>query len=169
MYRPAFAKLVFASLAIVLASCATTGNRPIPLQITIAVANDANPDEAGRPSPVVVDIFDLARTERFRDADYLALLSAPERKLRGDVLDQHRLTAIAPGSQRVLTLTADAKTEFIGVIAELVQYSDTKTRLALPLKPGNATTLKLIVNANGIKNSDETRPSFLPRDRFNED
>jgi len=168
MYRAFFIKLVLASLFIILAGCAATGDRPTPLQLTIAVANDANPDEAGRPSPIVMDIFDLARTERFHDTDYLELLSAPQKKLHGDMLDRHRLTAIAPGSRRLLTLTVDPKATYIGVVAELVQFADAKTRLALPLKPGHATTLKLIVNANGIVKNNEAPPQVSLHDRFND-
>jgi type VI secretion system protein VasD len=174
MYRPLFANQLFAnlllaSLAIVLSACATNADKPTPLQLTIAVANDANPDETGRPSPVVLGVFDLAQAERFRDADYLALLSAPQKKLRSDLLDQHRLPAIAPGSQRTLALKLDAKANFIGVVAELAQFSDTKARLAIPLKPGRATTLKLIVGAHGITKDDSTPSRISTRDRFNDD
>jgi len=169
MHQSFFTNLTLASIVTILAGCATTSDTSTPLQLSITVANDANPDEAGRPSPIVLDIFDLARTERFRDADYLALLSAPQKKLRSDMLDRHRLAAVAPGSQRVLTLAVDPKATYIGVVAELVQFADVKTRLALPLDPGHATTLKLIVNADGIVKSNEAPPRVSLHNRFNDD
>jgi predicted component of type VI protein secretion system len=69
----------------------------------------------------------------------------------------------------VLALNIDGKANYIGVVAELAQFSDKMTRVAIPLKPGHATTLKLTVDAHGITKDDETKAHVSIHNRFNDD
>jgi type VI secretion system protein VasD len=176
MYRRLLTALVIAfviapvTAAVLAASgCATTADRPTQLKLTIVIAADANPDDTGRPSPVVLGVFDLVRPERFRNADYLGLLSAPEKNLRSDLIDTHRTKAIAPGSQQELTLTLDAQTRHVGIVAELLQFSRAKTRISIPLDQLRATELKLTVDADGVAISDAKKTSSTISSRFNDD
>jgi type VI secretion system protein VasD len=137
-------------LVALLCSCASAPDRPVPLRLNIAVAANANPDDSGRPSPVVISIFDLARQNRFRNADYLALLTTPQHALQGDMLASHRVTAIVPGVHRSIELMLDAKTRHIGIVAEVVSFSGTSARATVELKPGQAQELNLEIAASGI-------------------
>jgi len=168
MHRRFLTVLIIAAV-ISVSGCASTTDRATQLKLTIVVAADANPDDTGRPSPVVLGVFDLVRPERFRNADYLDLLSAPEKNLRSDLIDTHRTKAIAPGSQQALTLTLDAQTRHIGIVAELLQFSSAKTRIAIPLNRQRATELKLVVDADGVAINDVSKASSTISGRFNDD
>lgn len=164
MYR--FLILFFLST---MAGCATTPGHPTPLRLDIEVAEDANPDDGGRPSPVVLSIFDLAMPERFSRSNYLTLLSAPEKCLRGDLLGSHRTNAIAPGTQRTIELTAEPSARHVGIIAELVQFPDAKTRVDVPLRPNRLNRVKLRIDSAGIRLRNDDRPRLVTQGRFNDD
>lgn len=152
-----------------LSSCATTRDPTQPLQLNIAVAANANPDDSGRPSPVVVSIFDLKKPQRFRNADYLALLATPRKILRGDMLGVHRINAIAPGSERTLQLALDAQTRHIGIVAELVDFSGVDARATLVLQSRRAHALNLNISANGIAIGPDDDAEGSMFSRFNDD
>jgi type VI secretion system protein VasD len=165
MYRLLQLLCLFALLS----SCATTHKLTEPLQLNIAVAANANPDDRGRPSPVVVNIFDLNKPQRFRNADYLALLATPRKILRGDMLGVHRINAIAPGSERTLQLAVDAQANHIGIVAELVDFSSVDARATLALQSHRSNALNLSINANGITVTPDGNTESRLFSRFNDD
>lgn len=152
-----------------LSGCATTHDPTKPLQLNIAVAANANPDESGRPSPVVVNIFDLKKPQRFRNADYLALLATPRKILRGDMLGIHRINAIAPGSERTLQLALDAQTRHVGIVAELVEFSSVDARATFALQARRTHALTLNISANGITVTSDDGAESSTFSRFNDD
>jgi type VI secretion system protein VasD len=139
----------------------------ISLELEISVSADANPDDAGRPSPVVLSVFDLLQTHSFRRAAYLDLLRNPQKLLKENLLGQQRTTAIAPGQHRTLTLMLEPQALHAGIVAELVQFAAVKTRTTAALKPAAKNRLQLVVNARGIALQQADKPTAYQR--FNDD
>ena len=112
---------VFAGL--ILSGCGgpklSTGEReklPIPLEITLGALENVNPTEDGRPSPVVVRVFELANDSRFQIADYYELMAQGAVSLEGDVLSSEEHILI-PGEVRLVRKRASLQSKYLGIVA----------------------------------------------------
>ena len=104
----------------------STGEReklPIPLEITLGALENVNPTPDGRPSPIVVRVFELANETRFQTADYFELMAQGSVSLEGDVLSSEEHILI-PGEVRVVRKKATLQSKFLGIVAG---YSNTSS------------------------------------------
>jgi type VI secretion system protein VasD len=128
---------VFAGLALLGCGGPTikTGDReklPIPLEITLGALEDVNPTTTGRPSPIVVRIFELANESRFQAADYFELLGQGAVSLEGDVLSSEEHTLL-PGEVRIVRKRAMLESKFLGVAAGFRDLGGSNWRAVVPL------------------------------------
>jgi type VI secretion system VasD/TssJ family lipoprotein len=131
---------VFAGLA--LSGCGlfggpkvNTGDReklPTPLEITLGALEDVNPTTTGRPSPIVMRVFELANDSRFQTADYFELMGQGAVSLEGDVLSSEEHTLL-PGEVRVVRKRAMLGSKFLGVVAGYRDLGSSTWRAVVPL------------------------------------
>lgn len=133
----------FACLAaLVLAGgCAAPPPPPPPptiVQLTVTAAPDVNPDPTGRPSPVIVRIYQLASPSSFDTADYFRLFDQETATLGADLASREELR-LAPGQSQSLTREMRPNARFVGVAAS---YRDLQNAVwhASTAVPPNATT-----------------------------
>lgn len=102
--------------ALVLAACAAKPPKPAETRATITASADVNPDSTGRPSPIVVRVFQLRGDAEFSGADFFALYEK-EKDTLGASLVLREEVVLRPGEsqERVLPLSPEAR--FLGVIA----------------------------------------------------
>lgn len=111
-------QVVLIVLSALLIGCATTTRPelPVPVEIAIAASERLNPTEQGRPSPVVVRIYELSAPTWFQAADFFELIGMQEAAKNEEVLDVQEFVAI-PGEVRVVRKRANLATRVIGVVA----------------------------------------------------
>jgi type VI secretion system protein VasD len=102
--------------ALLLSACAAKPPKPAPAHAEIIVSGDVNPDAAGRPSPVVVRVYQLRNDGEFNGADFFGVYEK-EKETLGASLVAREEYVLAPGENRKLELPLNAETRFIGVIA----------------------------------------------------
>src|SRR5687767_3676763 len=99
--------LVAAACAAVLAitSCASAPKPPKPARtrLTVAAAPDSNPDANGRPSPVVVRVYQLKADTAFKGADFFALFDDEMKVLGPELIGRSEYT-LAPSERRTMEL-----------------------------------------------------------------
>lgn len=134
-------RIWMACLLLLLSGCslglgALTGPRqelPVPLEITIMATEDANPAINGRPSPVVVTLFELSTTSNFLSTDFFSLQSSGGTVLADELvgIEQHSLL---PGEIRIIRRKAGLRSRFLGVIAGFrdLENSMWRTSISLP-------------------------------------
>jgi type VI secretion system protein VasD len=93
---------------------------PVILNLNLAASADVNPDAQGRPSPVVVRLYQLKDDAAFEDADVYALFDKEAAAL-GAALAARQEFELAPSEQRAVTLKPPPEVRFIGVV---VAYRD---------------------------------------------
>lgn len=103
---------------LILAGCAMPERRdlPVPVKLSIAASERLNPTEHGRPSPVVVRVFELSASGRFQREDFFTLLGDLAAARNDEVVDVFEYVMM-PGEVRVLRRRASLDTRFIGVVA----------------------------------------------------
>lgn len=110
--------VALAALCALLTGCAgaVRPELPIPVEIAIAASERLNPTEAGRPSPVVVRIYELSNQTWFQAAGFFELIGMQDAPKNEEVLDMQEFVAV-PGEVRVVRKRANLATRAIGVVA----------------------------------------------------
>ncbi len=84
---------------------------------TFQSAHYLNPDMDGRPSPVVVTIYQLKSAYAFKQADSTSLMANSAKILAGDLIDKNTIE-IRPNSTQSITQMLDPNTQFLGIVAD---------------------------------------------------
>ncbi len=95
---------------------------PVPVEISLAASEHVNPTEQGRPSPVVLRVYELSGRDFFQSADFFELLGGRDRAKDAEVIAVHEFVMM-PGELRVLRRRTELGTRFLGVAAG---YRDTQ-------------------------------------------
>ena len=108
--------IVLAAATILLGACASGPPEDVTLTGTLEAVAAVNPDGQGRPSPLVIKIFQLKANDKFELADFFALFDQPEATLGADLLAVEDVM-MSPGELRPYEGAFDPDTRFIGVVA----------------------------------------------------
>jgi len=111
----------------------------VKARMTLVASKDVNPDSNGRPSPIVVRVYQLRADATFSSADFFALFS-DEEKLLGVEMITHDEYVLEPGEQRPIDVTIGNETRFVGVIAAFRDIRNAQPwRVVIPAPTGSFT------------------------------
>ena len=108
--------------------------------MTIAASADANPDGTGRPSPVVVRVYQLRTDAAFTSADFFALYDDDQKVLGQELISRDEFT-LAPSESRVIDVAVSGDTRFVGAIAAFRDIRNAQWRAAVAAVPQKAMTV----------------------------
>jgi len=141
------------SLIAVLAACAYTREKldlMTSLELELKVSSTVNPDSDGRTSPVVLNLLYLKDNRQFEQEDFIALLESPEDRLGKDLIEKIRLKEFIPSENRGLTYVIPEGVNYVGVIAEFIQYQDAQGKLILPIERHTDNEFNVFVDKDAI-------------------
>jgi len=101
-------------LCILLFGCMSTAEKKIDFSYNITASSDINPDIQGRPSSVVVRIFQLTNKLNFENASYDELLGSEYNALGTEFINLDEYL-IDPDTKTEIELKISENTTFIGV------------------------------------------------------
>jgi type VI secretion system protein VasD len=136
--RRAFAVFVGAGLSLITACSGSPS--PGIVELTVSAANDINPDAAGRASPVVLRVYQLAAGTQFQAADFFQLFEKETPTLGPDLVAREELT-VAPGDTRKLTITLKPNAQTIGIAASFRDIDHASWRAAMDVPPSKKSKL----------------------------
>ncbi len=119
--------LSVASMAFLLAACAAKPAKPADTRAVLSASADVNPDPDGRPSPVVVRIYQLRGDSEFNGAAFMALYDKDKETLGASLISREEQT-LFPGQQLELKLPLSPEAVFIGVFAGIRDFQSTRWR-----------------------------------------
>ncbi|NWF07524.1 type VI secretion system lipoprotein TssJ [Pseudomonas salomonii] len=123
------------------------------LDLTLAASDEVNPDLHGRPSPVVVQLFELKHPVAFENADFFTLYGHAEQALPKDWVSSEELE-LRPGEQVALKLRSEPQSRYVGIIAAYRDLPHVQWRWVLPLAPQKVTRAHLVLDQAGIRAGD---------------
>jgi type VI secretion system protein VasD len=85
--------------------------------ITFKSANYLNPDMNGRPSPVVVTLYQLKSAYTFKQADAASLMADSAKILGGDLIDKNTIE-IRPNNTKTINQALDPDVQYLGIVAD---------------------------------------------------
>lgn len=125
---------------ILVALCACTFGRkkppapkPVPVMRTVVTAADLNPDREGRPSPVVLAIYQLREAGAFQNADFFSLQDRAPNALGPDLIGRPEELKLRPAQTRESATEIDPETRFLGVVAAFHDIERAQWRAVAPV------------------------------------
>ena len=123
------------AIALALGGCSGGAPKPTPTRASLVVAGDVNPDSSGRPSPVVVRVYQLKEQGAFNDAAFFALFDKEPETLGASLITREEYE-LKPGETRSLGLTVAPEAHFLGVIAGYRDINNATWRTLVPAGAG---------------------------------
>ena len=99
--------------------------------VTLAATADVNPDADGRPSPIVIHVYQLTTDSAFVHADFSVLFDDGPKALGADVVSRDE-QVIGPGESRTVYMTMSAEARFVGVVAAFRDVRNAEWRRLVP-------------------------------------
>ena len=141
--------------ALLLLSITTSGcftkKAPPPTQLAakIVTSQHLNPNADGAPSPLVVRLYELKSTAKFKNADFFSLFDNDTQALGADLLakDEFRFN---PGDSKALQRKLDPATRFIGVMAAYRDLEKSVWQTTAPIAEHQLNSYTILLGRNEI-------------------
>jgi type VI secretion system protein VasD len=111
-----------------LAGCASGPPKATKARMTVIAQSDVNPDASGRPSPIVVRVYQLQQDAKFANADFFALFDDEQQALGGDLLARDEIT-LAPGERKEVQVEVKGEAKFLGAVAAFRDIRNSQWRV----------------------------------------
>ena len=125
------------------------GSSPPLLSGAINVDPNVNPDRAGRPSPIVVRVYELKSVAAFNSADFFSLFDKEQETLGGELVGREEFQ-LQPAETRQYRRQLQPETKFIGVAGAFRDLEQARWRQAVPVPAKGSATLTLGIQARTI-------------------
>jgi type VI secretion system protein VasD len=119
---------------------------PTPAKAQLTAAPDVNPDSAGRPSPVVVRMFQLRNDGELAAADFFSVWEKEKATLAQSFISREEYV-LSPGEKREFDLPLNPETHVIGVV---VAYRDIRSARWRALSRAPQKKLKDLLSKEGV-------------------
>lgn len=150
-------KILTAFTALVLlAGCASLSpySDLTKLNLKLTASDQLNPDLNGRPSPVVLRLIELKHPVAFENADFFSLYERAKESLAPDLVTSEELE-LRPGESIELKLSIESTSRYVGVLAAYRDLPETRWRYVVPVTPMALTSIELVLESTGIRNSQD--------------
>ena len=106
--------------------------KPATSPLTISASADTNPDANGRPSPVVVRLYQLKADDAFVNAEFFPLFD-DDMKVLGPALVSRDEYVLAPADHRMVEVAVSDDTKFLGAVAAFRDIRNAEWRVIVPV------------------------------------
>jgi len=135
-------------LACSLALTVGCGGPPL-LRGAINADPSVNPDRGGRPSPIVVRVYELKSIAAFNSADFFSLFDKEQETLGGELVGREEFQ-LQPAEKRQYRRQLQPDTKFIGVVGAFRDLEQSRWRQAAPVPAKGSATLTIGIQARAI-------------------
>jgi len=119
-----------------LSGCSTSARLelPVPIELSITASEALNPTAQGRPSPVLLRVYELSDATFFQAANFFTLLGEVENAQHAEVIKIHEFM-LMPGEVRLLRRRTELNTRFLAVAAAYQDLPGSMWRSVAALPP----------------------------------
>jgi type VI secretion system protein VasD len=155
-HLPSGARRRFAAAGLSAVALAACGGKPIlapkpkVLTVDLLAAATVNPSSSGRPSPVVVRVYELKAAAPFEAADFVSLFDKDQAVLGADVVARDEFV-LSPGEAMAIKRDLNPDSKFIAVMAAFRDLERAKWRAVAPLLAGKDNALSVRLEASTIQ------------------
>ena len=139
----------------VLTACSSVSwmQSPTTIDSQILASFEINPDANGRPSPLVVRVYELKSISAFNDADFFKLYDEEVATLGGDLLSREEFE-LTPGEGRKIAHKANEQSRYFAVVAAFrnIDQASWRASAALELNSKNSLIVRIDKQSVTINN-----------------
>lgn len=110
-----FKKVCIVCLCLFLTACSSTTENNVDFRYLISAASDINPDIEGKPSSVIVRVYQLTNKINFENANYNELFESNHNALGTEFITLNEYF-VDPDSKNDVDLKISENAKFIGVV-----------------------------------------------------
>lgn len=132
------------------------------LNLKISASDQLNPDQNGRPSPIVLRLLELKHPTAFENADFFTLYERAKESLAQDLVSDEEIE-LRPGESLDLKLTVGNGNRYVGVLAAYRDLPETQWRYTVQVVPMGLTKVNLKLDDLGIHNIDADAKAKLAK------
>ena len=136
-------------LALVACSSLPWPKFPTKIDSKILASFEINPDANGRPSPLVIRVYELKSQGSFNDADFFKLYDEEEATLGGDLLTRAEFE-LSPGEGREIAHKAHEQARYFAVVAAYRNIDNAQWRASTALELNKKNTLIVKVGKQSV-------------------
>ena len=103
--------------------------------MTLLASADTNPDASGRPSPIVVRVYQLKTDAAFKGADFFALYDDDQKVLGAELISRDEYV-LAPSERKTIDVSVSRDARFIGALAAF-RDRNAQSRTLVPAPRGS--------------------------------
>ncbi|SER61053.1 type VI secretion system protein VasD [Pseudomonas sp. NFACC02] len=144
--------LIVSAFLILIVGCSSLSpySSVTKLDLKVTASDQLNPDLNGRPSPVVVRLFELKHPVAFENADFFSLYERSKETLSPDLVATEELE-LRPGETLKLKLRVEEGSRFVGILAAYRNLSETQWRHTVQVTPAGVNEVDLTLDQSGIR------------------
>lgn len=137
--------------ALALAACSSAPKPPPPttIRLTVVGAKALNPDPSGRPSPVMLRLYQLGPSDAFANADFFQVMDQDKATLGPTLLDRQEL-AVQPDNRQTVTIQPKPDVKTLAIAAAFRAYEEAGWRALQPVEPNKANNFVLTAKGSTI-------------------
>lgn len=143
-------KVITLLLAMWLGGCSYFMSDLTKVDMRIVAGGDVNPDDNGRPSPVVVRVVELKSPAVFESSEFFALYQDEAQTLGSDLVATEEFE-FKPGDVQDMKFALKPESNYVGILAAYRQLDKVNWRLVLPLTLKDKNQLTVLLNRRGIE------------------
>lgn len=118
--------------------------------IVVQASNNVNPDINGRPSPILIRIYQLKSSVAFNNADFFALYDRDVAELGADYVARDDLD-LKPGESKPLERRFSDDTRYLGIIAAYRNIDSTVWKKVIEIEPDSNSEILVLLNDKGVQ------------------
>ena len=118
---------------------------PPKLVLSLVAAAHLNPDANGRPSPVVLRLYELKSAAQFGSADFLLLFDQDRAALASDIVTREEFV-MRPGESKSISKPLAPETKAIAVMAAFRDVERARWRAVAMLIPGKDNVVTVVID-----------------------
>lgn len=112
--------------------------------LEITANHNINPDSNGRPSPVVVYVFELTSNTLFESQDFFSIYEESEKVLGPDLVNKYEIS-LTPGQKETYQASMSPKTEYLGIVAAFRDIENSNWRRVIEVDKTGYNTYQILL------------------------
>ncbi|HHF3017081.1 TPA: type VI secretion system lipoprotein TssJ [Vibrio diabolicus] len=112
--------------------------------LEITANHNINPDSNGRPSPVVVYVFELTSNTLFESQDFFSIYEESEKVLGPDLVNKYEIS-LTPGQKETYQASMSPRTEYLGIVAAFRDIENSNWRQVIEVDKTGYNTYQILL------------------------
>lgn len=147
-------RLMAIAALVLLAGCSSLSpySQLTKVNLKLTGSDRLNPDLNGRPSPIVVRLYELRHPVAFESADFFSVYERAKEALAPDLVASEELE-LRPGETVELKLSLEQGSRYVGILAAYRDLAQAQWRYTVQVTPTQVTEAPLLLDEAGIRKS----------------